>query len=165
MMKEEENLSNEVASKTLVESITQSPTPSSIPPRNKFKFINSTSLLDDLVLMNHKGEVDVKMMKGKEKLSTKPSGVSITQYPTLPSLPPRNRFKFMSLTQFLDDLVLMNQNGADINSGFSKTSSGNAPNNTGNDEDSTMEAICWCLSLDGYEEHNVVSLLQLWCLI
>ncbi|KAG4152879.1 hypothetical protein ERO13_D04G148666v2 [Gossypium hirsutum] len=31
------------------------------------------------------------MMKGKEKLSTKPSGVSITQSPTLPSLPPRNR--------------------------------------------------------------------------
>ncbi|KAH1040218.1 hypothetical protein J1N35_041961, partial [Gossypium stocksii] len=39
--------------------------------------------------------IDVNMMKGKEKVSNesvaKPSGVSITQSPTLPSLPPRNR--------------------------------------------------------------------------
>ncbi|XP_040969954.1 uncharacterized protein [Gossypium hirsutum] len=39
--------------------------------------------------------VDVKMIKGKEKVSneaaTKPLDVSITQSPTLPNLPPRNR--------------------------------------------------------------------------
>ncbi|TYH77835.1 hypothetical protein ES332_D04G183300v1 [Gossypium tomentosum] len=40
------------------------------------------------------------MMKGKEKVSkevsTKPSVVSITQSPTLPSLPPRNRSNTIS---------------------------------------------------------------------
>lgn len=38
--KKEENLSNEVTIKLLVVSITQSPTPRSLPPSNMFKFIS-----------------------------------------------------------------------------------------------------------------------------
>ncbi|KAA3463624.1 hypothetical protein EPI10_007960 [Gossypium australe] len=83
------------------------------------------------------------MMKGKEKVSNesaaKPSGVSITQSPALPSLPPRNRSDTIP-RRFGDN--------------ESQWSSDDEEDVYADDNNQQMEAICWCLSLDGYEDQQ-----------
>ncbi|MBA0659411.1 hypothetical protein Goklo_011550, partial [Gossypium klotzschianum] len=100
LINEEENLSNEIATKPLVVSIIQSPTAPSLPPRNRFPFI-SKIIRNPLLIHVYIKDIDAKMMKGKEKMSNeasrRPSVISITQSPTLPSLPPRNRSDTISI--------------------------------------------------------------------